>query len=573
MRRIHRTFRSLRVNIERVVQRVVLADDVCLRVVVTPGVEVEILTAGEVVLLIDLHPFAEECFFLRRQFERTFFPIGVILRIGELGADDGTGTDLGSIVITAVGEFDMIAVVCQTRRQGCVRFAFHTYLAGRHRVRSHGLVDLRNEEIVDCTTAGAYLDDGVGLHGTRLVIHLTEIRRHLLGRFPRAVETGEFVIVGQTAVEVLTVYLESVEVPSLEEHLQQVRGVGIYGRVDRTEVPAVPPGDVLMCPLVGEKQHLRVLFDQFGIRVSSERCPPQFGFHAAFVYLVGDMTHVGITSGEVLVGVPVAFGDLITVIYVHPFEAEFSYLIERAEHHIHLKRTSVAPCAPYGFESLRFRGLHLDAFVGLHILREGTEGVEVVALVYITERLEATQGVARGELQRFRQLVMQRHGYLVVISLPCHRHRDHAEHRFEQTDGDTAVPLPEVHYRDTASVVGVVHAEVVLFLKAFCDGQYPIHTGVGTRRLERPYDGVFCLHLRAAELVGLDGDRFAFVDEERLDGLESLYALHRSNGLVFDHAQAVLAIGERLHVRFGADKTVLLRLGASIESNDRYAQR
>ena len=64
-----------------------------------------------------------------------------------------------------------------------------------------------------------------------------------------------------------------------------------------------------------------MFLEYFRTRVSSQRCPPQLGFQTALVALVGDMTHVFVATGEKLIGVPVAFGNLVAIIYIHPFEA------------------------------------------------------------------------------------------------------------------------------------------------------------------------------------------------------------------------------------------------------------
>ena len=250
------------------------------------------------------------------------------------------------------------------------------------------------------------------------------------------------VIIRQTAVEVLAVNLQPVEVPGLQEHLQQVLRIRIRRRIDWRQIPTVPPCDILVCPLVGQQQHLRVLFHELRIRVSRQRSPPQFGLQTAFVDLIRDVTHVFVTTGEKLIGVPITFRDLVSVIYVHPGKTEFRYFVQRTQYHVHLERTSVSPCAPNRLECLRLGRFHLHAFIRLHILRERTKCREIVSFVRITECFEATQRIACCQLFRLRQVIVQRHRHLVVIPLPRYRHRDHAEHRLKQTDRHTAVTLP-----------------------------------------------------------------------------------------------------------------------------------
>ena len=93
-----------------------------------------------------------------------------------------------------------------------------------------------------------------------------------------------------------------------------------------------------------------------------------------------------------------------------------------------------------------------------------------------TESLKATQRVAFVQRHLLRQVITQRHRHFVIVALPLNRHRDHLQHRFKQTDRHSAVTLPQVHYRNTASVIRVVHTEVVLLRKAFRHRQNPIQT-------------------------------------------------------------------------------------------------
>ena len=65
----------------------------------------------------------------------------------------------------------------------------------------------------------------------------------------------------------------------------------------------------------------------------------------------------------------------------------------------------------------------------------------------------------------------------VGVVRPLHRHRDHTEHGLEQTDSYAAVTLPKIHHGDTSAVVGVVHAQVVLFAESFRHRQHPVQSG------------------------------------------------------------------------------------------------
>ena len=284
MRRIHRTFRSNRINVERIIHCILCAFDfrlltfdsynMRLRIVVTPSVEVQVLAAGEVVFLIDFHPFADQLLFLRCQQEWTFLPVRVVFGPSELCAYNRSRTNLRSKIVTAIGQLHVVAVVCEPRCHSGVCFALHTHLTRRHRVRSHSLIDLRNKEVVHRTTARAHLNNCIGFVLASLVIDLAEVRRHLLRRIPRALQCGRLVIVGQTAVQVLTVNLQTVEVPSVQKHIQQVFRIGIYTRINRRQIPTVPPGDIFVRPFFCLEQIFRVLFHQLRIRVGCQRCPP-----------------------------------------------------------------------------------------------------------------------------------------------------------------------------------------------------------------------------------------------------------------------------------------------------------
>ena len=169
---------------------------------------------------------------------------------------------------------------------------------------------------------------------------------------------------------------------------------------------------------------------------------------------------------------------------------------------------------------------------------------------------------------------MQRHGHFVVVALPLHRHRDHSQHRLKQTDSLTAVTLPEIHNRYTSAVIGVVHAQVVVFLESLLNRQHPVHTCARAARLKRPYDIFLRLNSRAAKLVCFDGHRLAQVDKLRLYHLQSRHSVHIRHSLLLDHMQSVTLVRKLLHIGFGTDQPFCVRLRlARSKTNDRYAQR
>ena len=187
-----------------------------------------------------------------------------------------------------------------------------------------------------------------------MLIYVLEVCRHKFCRLSRILEARMLVEVRLAAVEVLSVDLEAVEVPSIEEALEE--HVGMLGsvRIDWREVVAIPPRDILRSPLVGEEHHLWVLFEDLGAWVSSERSPPEFSIHATAVNLIGHTAHVAVATREAVVGLPVAFSDLEAIIHVHPLESEFSHLVQCTDHLVDGKGTLVTPCTPYRLESLWF---------------------------------------------------------------------------------------------------------------------------------------------------------------------------------------------------------------------------
>ena len=245
-----------------------------LRVIKAPRIEVQILATSEVVFLVDLHPFANQRLFLVRQQERAFRPIGIVFRPRELRSDDRTRTNLRSEILTAVRQLHVVAVISELWSHRRICLTFHTNLTRTHRVGSHRLVDFRNQEIVHRTTARTNLNNGIRLHRTGLLIDLAKITRHLFRSVISALQTRSLVIIRQTAVQVLAIDLQTVEIPSAQEHIQQIRRVCINRRIHWRQVPAVPPRDILVCPLFGLEQHLWVFFHEFRIRIRCQRSPP-----------------------------------------------------------------------------------------------------------------------------------------------------------------------------------------------------------------------------------------------------------------------------------------------------------
>ena len=116
----------------------------------------------------------------------------------------------------------------------------------------------------------------------------------------------------------LSVYLQAIEVPSLQEHLQEVFGIGIGHFAHRRQIPAVPPRDEFRCIPGCAQQHFGMVFQDLCGGICCQRSPPQLGLQAAFVDLIRDPAHVGVTSGESLIRIPVTFGNLIAVVHIHP---------------------------------------------------------------------------------------------------------------------------------------------------------------------------------------------------------------------------------------------------------------
>ena len=222
-----------------------------------------------------------------------------------------------------------------------------------------------------------------------------------------------------------------------------------------------------------------MLFEQLGTWVSSKRCPPQFSIHTTTVNLIGHTAHIAIATRETVVGLPIALSDLETIVHIYPLEAEFCNFIQCTNHLIDGEGTLVTPCTPYWLKSLWLGSWQHNTCLLLHHLRESAERVEVVTLVLITESSEGVERITCIEFYRPLKLITQRHSYLILIALPLYRHRDHAQNWLNETDSYTAITLPQVKHRNTASVVGVVHTQIVLLLKALCNRQYPVETTIG----------------------------------------------------------------------------------------------
>ena len=165
----------------------------------------------------------------------------------------------------------------------------------------------------------------------------------------------------------------------------------------------------------------------------------------------------------------------------------------------------------------------------------------------VTERRETAKSITGIEQKRFFVLITKRHCYSIVVAFPLDRHGNHTQDRFEQADSHTAIACPQVEHRDTASVVAVVHTEVVLLVETFLDRQYPIEACRSGGGLETPKNGVSDLHPCATHLISTDGDRFTFVYVVGLDTCETRVLSHRRRSLMLFYDDPILGIREPGH--------------------------
>ena len=293
---------------------------------------------------------------------------------------------------------------------------------------------------------------------------------------------------GGCGVQVLAVDLQAVEAPlpdRLADEGPRLRADGLPGR---TQVAGVPPRDLLERPVgvAEERVGARPLLRASGIR--RERSPPQLGLEARRVDGVHERLHVGVAS-RVLRGDrrPVAFRHLPAVVEGHPAEAELLHDRQAGEDLVGREGAAVAPRAPDRLER-RPRCHGRAEALAAHEPAVRREGPEVVALVHRHEGAQRREALARPEGTARREADRERRGGSVRAR---DRQRDEPWRRLHVAHGEAEAAPPHVHDRRAPSVVGGVHALVVVLGKADLEGQDPVGTLLVRAALVGPEGGLF----------------------------------------------------------------------------------
>ena len=100
---------------------------------------------------------------------------------------------------------------------------------------------------------------------------------------------------------------------------------------------------------------------------------------------IGHPAHVSVAAREAAIGLPVALGYLITIVYVHPSEPQFLHFVQRADDLVHGEQSLVSPRAPYGLKRLILRRCGRHTVVALHHFGKSTQAGEEIARVVIAK--------------------------------------------------------------------------------------------------------------------------------------------------------------------------------------------
>lgn len=288
----------------------------------------------------------------------------------------------------------------------------------------------------------------------------------------------------------LTVEFQTVEIPLAHETVHQSQRVALRGGIDRREVVTVPPGDVFGRPFGRLQQHLGVFAQDARAGIGRHRRPPQLGLHAQRVNGIGHTAHVAAASRKTGVRLPIALGDLVAVVHVHPPEAQFGHFGQRSDHLADGELPFVSPSAPDRLEGPGFGSGHADAAVALHVGRKAAQRIEEIALLHGHEAVVSRQRVAPGEEQFLVESAHEGHRRRVAAAAPDDGHGDRTQTGFGQSDAHAAVAPPERNHRNAAAVIRVVHAEVVLLPESRTHRKHPVRPGRGGGGLERPQQRV-----------------------------------------------------------------------------------
>src|ERR1700704_3292929 len=131
-----------------------------------------------------------------------------------------------------------------------------------------------------------------------------------------------------------------------------------YFRLRGTQIPRVPVRDLLVAAVRIQKQHFRMLLDEFRTRVSGQRRPPQLGLESLSVDLVHKRPQIPVAMRKLLwLQEPITLRGLPAGIQRDPGEAEFLHDGKSAVDLAGLDLPAVAPGTPDGAEGAIGRGV------------------------------------------------------------------------------------------------------------------------------------------------------------------------------------------------------------------------
>ena len=121
--------------------------------------------------------------------------------------------------------------------------------------------------------------------------------------------------------------------------------------------------------------------------------------------LVDHILHVGVAVRESFLSeIPVAFGDLVSVIKSSPLEAELLDFRESSDDFVYSEPALISPCAPCGLIGLRATDRHLDSD-SVEQACVVAQSSETVALVDADEACICRQSSVRSEYDRLIEVL------------------------------------------------------------------------------------------------------------------------------------------------------------------------
>ena len=321
------------------------------------------------------------------------------------------------------------------------------------------------------------------------------------------------IVVRRHAVEVLAVELEAVEAVVGDELVDQRGLLAADVFVQRREEPAVPPFNLARQSVLAQDEGVRIFAEEFRAGIGGERRPPELGLEAVLVELVHHVFHVGVAIRETLRReVPVAFGNLETVVERGPLEAELLHLGKRADDLGDGELALVTPCTPGRFVGLGHAHGHLHAHL-VQQLRIVAERAEAVAGIDADEAGVGVQRCARRQDGGLVEFLDDGDLGVVVAGLLVDRQADDLRRRLEVADDHAGIAAPQAHHRDASAVVdmvvGRVHPHEVALVESVVNRFDPVLAGARGLPLEGPEAGIrgAGLDLQVAQRPAVHGHR------------------------------------------------------------------